>query len=713
MQLLTASQAETDPSPMIQLGRAHTPTREATAPRAGPDGSGATPPGGGSATPPRGSGRTAPHGSGATAPHGSPHDHPARQPATIAGQAAQDRRPGSRVSQEKLAAAVRTLAAAAGRGARVDGHLSGRRSLRLSVAEQQEVIGQMLTGPTRYRDPRRVLRLLDAADMATRIALAADGTLFGAGNRPGLLDLAIGKNHMLRGELDALIGRWFEGGRRALATGNPTLRAQEGGEFDPSRLGPALDGVGLTGVLDAERITSMAAALEARSKEEIAAVAGPLHPLARAELTLWLAGVTDLAGLVAQVAGHLTGLPQLALNAGDLRTALTRLVDGSLPYRVPEIVLRVLERSPPAELDVLFAAGQLPGALLAAIPGDHPLHPGLELIREDRYGADWPALIAGQVTSRPLRFSATLISDDLRGLGRDIVQTPEQVALVARVLADRTNDRVLDDLGLTGEDRTAGEQWLAGARAAIADHIDGWVERVRLHRTGNPVHEVPAAQKTSLVWQLLADPQRGARAAMALLATFSPAELQAAFRDGLLFKLLTSVIPLLDPAVDPLASELKPFFGSRFIGGQQALANGQALPRSQPGRAFGWEVISSKLRGIDSDRPPAGVALGSIAVTVGGFSAADHSRAGRALITLSLPQRERAAWLLQEAHSVLVAGGAAGTAAVASLERLLAPLQRGSRQFPGTPIPATSSSTHRPRQTCPGAGGRARAARMG
>ena len=34
-----------------------------------------------------------------------------------------------------------------------------------------------------------------------------------------------------------------------------------------------------------------------------------------------------------------------------------------------------------------------------------------------------------------------------------------------------------------------------------------------------------------LVWQLLADPL-GLRAALALLATFNPAQLRAAFRDG-------------------------------------------------------------------------------------------------------------------------------------------------------------------------------------
>ena len=197
---------------------------------------------------------------------------------------------------------------------------------------------------------------------------------------------------------------------------------------------------------------------------------------------------------------------------------------------------------------------------------------------------------------------------------------------MAAALAGRTDGEVLAELDLPAPEAEIGAAWLAGARAAISDHIQEWVEQVRRYRSGDIAYHLTAAQKTRLEWQLLADP-RGARAAVALLSASSPGRAAPVVRQvsgrrlagprgdqggarspdpaPAMYRVLDKVVPAAD------VPKLNWVLDGRFADGRNALAAGRVEPRPQAEGAFSAGLLSPQLAGIELGAPLAGEPAGS------------------------------------------------------------------------------------------------------
>ncbi|HMH94602.1 MAG TPA: hypothetical protein VK586_26395, partial [Streptosporangiaceae bacterium] len=453
-----------------------------------------------------------------------------------------------------------------------------------------------------------------------------------------------------------------------------------GPPFSPARLSEDLHGVGAGDALTAGQIATVRA-LPGEPADILAGLG--LEPQQLGQGLRWLADVRNAGARLDRLRAHLNGGAAAPLGAGELPDLVLALLRG--PAR--GLVVPLLRTVTGAALADLFGDRRVYRVLRSLARTDGPLRADIDDFVRTHFQGGHGALRRGTVN--PVTFTPERISTSLRGQNPHDRPEGDAVGRAAVALAGRSDDELL--AGLPEPERAIGATWLSLARAAIGAQVGTWVDQVRGDRSGNPGYDLTAARKRQLVWQLLADPA-GGRAALALLSASKPAELRRAFGKGRPYEVPDKLVPAaaapalygvlatVVPAAD--VPDLNWVLDGRFVGGRDAVAAGLVQPRPQPGGVFSAGLLSPRLDGIELGLPLAGQPAGLIAGTLSGFTAADYRRVGKALADLPLPERERAAWMLDKARTAVQAsGGQPARAAAAGLERLLAPLRRDPRRI--------------------------------
>ena len=514
-------------------------------------------------------------------------------------------------------------------------YLSGDPVHDLPAGEQAEVIGRLVAGPGRWA----ALRLLRAADDDQLRVIFAGG--------PGLLrvlDQGLAGDPVLRGQLDDfLAARFGEAGlgssRDAVLAGEVHPHGQPAARFTPGLISPELADAEVEDELTGEQRRHAQGAILGRPDSELALLLAGLPPVQRARAAWWLRRARAAAGWAARGLAYLSGDPSAGLSAGELAELVVALVTGraSPPERALALVL--LQAAGDAELQEMFAGGELARVLAAGIE-EGQARQTLERFYEHRFEGGQEAVAAGSPRARAVypqaEFRPELIGAGMAGLpvGRELTSGQARAALLGR--PDAELEEALAPLPPAR--RAVAAWWLGRARAAAR-----WQDRALAYLTGDPAASLAAGELGELVEALtsgLASPAER-WLALQLLRSAGQDEVTGLF-DGTGH--LAAVLEAGIPRGHSLRGELESVLERGFEGGLAALAAGQAIPLEGPRGEFTPGLLSPSLQYVDEslDLTAETIELTLVMAVLAGLNGDDLSR------VLALPgaQQARAArWL--------------------------------------------------------------------
>ena len=351
--------------------------------------------------------------------------------------------------------------------------------------------------------------------------------------------------------------------------------------------------------------------------------------------------VGGVAGPAEQAVAYLSGAPDGALDAGQLRRVVVALTGPQAGLRERALALLVLQSAGDAELGVMFAGGGLAQALDAGFPANDGaggrLREGLERFYERRFGpGQQAALAAGTARPREVypagKFGLGLIETDLADRP---VDAPVTAAEAEKALFGRPDAELEQDLaGLPPAEMARAAWWVTQARETA-----GWADQVRAYLTGNPAVRLAADEQADLVVALVTGlaSRDERRLALQLLRAANDDDLSVIVDGEELPKVLDKGIP----DGHQLRPELDAFLEQRFVAGRSTLAVGGSTAQGLPAGAFTPALLHTSLADLDPDAVPAGAVLDRAADAVISQSTEEGSEDPYEVLPL-LPAVERA-----------------------------------------------------------------------